>query len=397
MLTPSMAPVPSPSQPPQSPQTAEQPRSDILGAAARLAAAATRAPVGLVCLGVRGVAVWGPGLGVSSQAQPAADGNATLHLVPALVARPDASRNIRDLGDDPDFGGVLGLDGTIDGLVSVATATVRDASGATLGLVGAFDRVPRDWGYSDLDQLDGVAELLSQSAPSARQAAATRAVAETIEGLERSLGAGSVQALVEVAARSDDAALRRRASEAQTSIDRASLLRGRLRAALRSTPFAGPKAGVFDLVSTTERAVGEVSRRRRTAPLPVSSAEPHIPVHGDPQRAAVAISRCVAAALAASGGSDVAVQVSTRARQSDRLDGSVVGELSITVKGAALGANELSRVVAGLHGAEPADINQTSVQLHFAGGEARLVAPGFDATATPHGTWVTLRWPIDLG
>ncbi len=394
MLTPSMVPVPSRS---EASPSAQQPGSDILDTAARLAAAATRAPVGLVCVGVRGVAVWGAGLGFSNQALPAADGNATLHLVPALVAMPGDSRIVRDLGEDPDFGALLGLDGTIDGLISVATAPVRDANGALLGLVGAFDRVPRDWGYSDLDQLDGVAELLAQSAPSARQAAATRVVAETIEALERSLGAASVQALVEAASRSADAALRRRASEAQTSIDQASLLRGRLRAALRSTPFAGPRTRVFDLVATTERAVGEVCRRRLTPPLPVSSVEPRIPVSGDPQRAGVAISRCVAAALAAGDSSDVSVQVSTHAHQSGRFDGSVVGQLSITVKGAALGAEELSRVVAGLHGAEPADVSQTHVQLHLDGGEARLVAPGFDATATAHGTWVTLRWPIDLG
>jgi hypothetical protein len=192
--------------------------------------------------------------------------------------------------------------------------------------------------------------------------------------------------------------MRRQASEAQASIDHASLLRGRLRSALRATPFGRQRIGIFDLVTTTERAVAEVCRRRQSALLPVSSPEPHIPVSGDAERAHVAISRCVAAALAAGRHSDLSVQVSTRAVHADRIEGSVLGELSISVKGAALPVEELTQVVSGLFGSQPAaDAAATGVTLRIGDAELRLAASGFDATATSHGTWVTLWWPIDLG
>jgi hypothetical protein len=387
-----MAPAPSPDSP-FSQLPAEQP--DALVTAARLAASATGAPIGLVCLGAGEVAVWGAAPGISTAALPAPDGFASRHLVRALAADPYGARAVTALADHPVFAGVVGAE--VEGLTSVATAPIRDASGVTIGFVGAFDRVPRVWG-AELDQLDGIARLLTQSAPQLRQAAATRLVATTVEALERSLGAESIQAVLDVVAHGDDAALRRQASEAQSSIDHASVLRGRLRAALRSTPFAGPRIGIFDLVTTAERAVAEVCRRRHTTPLPVSSPEPRIPVSGDAQRAHVAISRCVAAALTAGHQSDLSVQVSTRAIQSERLDGRIVGELSISVKGAALGVPELTHVVSGLFGAQPgAEAAASAVTLRLGDGETRLVAPGFDATATAHGTWVTLRWPIDLG
>jgi hypothetical protein len=368
--------------------------SRLLARAAQLAAASTGSPIGMVCLEAGATAVWGGAAGVQTSELPAPDGFASRHLVPALAAAPGAFRNVRVLSDHPDIRGFV--DTSVDGLVSAATSPIRDAAGTTIGLVGAFDRIPRDWG-DQVEQLDAIAALLSQFPPQLRQAGLTHVVAETIQAIERSLGAESIQAVLDVAAQGEDHTLRRQVSEAQASLERASLLRGRLRAALRATPFAQPRNAIFDLVSTAERAVGEACHRHPSALLPVSRSESEIPVAGDIDRAHVAIFRCLAAALDAGHPSDISVHVTSRGLQSDRLDGSVVGELVVSVKGVALGVAALSRVLAGLIGAEPGPGQSTAVSLHLTGGETRLVAPGFEATASAHGTWVTLRWPIDLG
>ena len=105
-------------------------------------------------------------------------------------------------------------------------------------------------------------------------------VTETIHALEGSLGDGRIQAVLDIAERSEDPSLRRHVSQAQASLDYASLLRGRLRAALRATPFAPPRTAIFDLVSTTERAVRDACLRHATDILPVSCPEREIPVAG---------------------------------------------------------------------------------------------------------------------
>jgi hypothetical protein len=312
--------------------------------------------------------------------------------VPVLAAEPGAARNLRSLGDHPDLHGIAD-GGSVEGLASVGTSPIMSSSGVMVGLVAAFDRVPRDW-TPNLEALDLIADTLWQSPFQWGQITGTRLVAETIDAVERSLGGGAIQAVVDSAASASDPRWRRQASEAQAVLDHVSVLRGRLRAALRATPFAAPRVAAFDLVATAERAVAQLGRSHASTPA-VSSTEAQVPVSGDPERAFVAISRALAAAMGASHPSDIGVGVSTRTSGSERLDGSISAELSVSVRGAALGVRDLTPIVTGLHGAG-ADSAQ-AITLQIGAGETRLAAPGFEAASTSAGTWITLRWPIDLG
>ncbi len=321
MSTPSTANTPSPF---------TRKHDGALASAAHLAATSTGSAVGLVSLEAGDIAVWAGAGGVAASAVTSPDGSATRRLLAALAAAPHTSRKVRAFSEHSELKAVVGA--SVEGLVSVATSPIRDTAGATIGLVGAFDRVPRDWD-DELEQLDAIAELLSRSAPALWQAEMTHVVAGTIQSLEHSLGDGRIQAVLDIAARSEDPALRRQVSEAQASLDHVSLLRGRLRAALRATPFARPRTAIFDLVSTTEQAVGDACARHRIENVPVSCSEREIPVAGDADRAHLAIFRCVTAALHAGHPSDLSIHVGSRDLQSHRLDGSVVGELTISVKG----------------------------------------------------------------
>lgn len=381
MFSPSVVP-PRPPSPTRS--------SDALGSAAQLAALATDAPLGLVWLATGGITVWRGAPGAEADL-PRSDGFVTRHLVPVLAAQPGAARNLRSLDDHPDLRGIVA--GSVEGLASAATSPILSSSGVMVGLVAVFDRVTRDW-TPNLEALDLVAHTLWQSPSQWDQTTAPRVIAETVGAVERSLGGGAVRALVDSAAGGSDPRGRRQASEAQAVLDHVSVLRGRLRAALRSTPLGAPRVTAFDLVSTTERAVAQLGRTHAATPA-LSSAEPQVPVSGDPERAFVAISRALAAAMATSHPSDIGVGVSTRTSGSERLQGSISAELSVSIRGAALGVSELTPIVTGLHGVGSGSAHAISLQI--AAGETRLIAPGFEATATSAGTWITLRWPIDLG
>jgi hypothetical protein len=362
-------------------------------AAARLAAASTRAPIGLVWIRAGAVTVWAGAPGVSDRELPTPDSFATRHLVPALAAARSAHRGLRRITDDPDLRGLVGA--SVDGLVSAAISPVRDRTGASIGLVAAFDRVPREW-TSETDTLDGIATLLSHSPQSVGQWTATRLISETAQGIEDALGGDVIEGLIDVAAADEAPRLRRQASEARATLDRVSLLRGRLRSVLRSLPDKPSQAGTFDLIATVERAVADVCRGRAFT-LPVSSSEVAVPVSGNARKARLAVTRALVAALNTVHHADLSVSVSTRSTDSHRLEGSTVGELAVRIQGVALGVRELLPVVAALEGCGLDSGQRSSVCLRVEADETQVTAPGIAAMSSSTGTWITLRWPIDLG
>ena len=190
--------------------------------------------------------------------------------------------------------------------------------------------------------------------------------------------------------------VRRQASEVRATLDKVSLLRGRLRSVLRSLPDTPSQVGTFDLVATVERAVADVCRGRALT-LPVSSSEIAVPVSGDARKARLAITRALVAALNVAHHADLSVGVSTRSTESHRLEGSNVGELAVRVQGIALGVRELLPIVAALEGWVPVSGQRSSVCLRVAADETQVTAPGIAATSSSTGTWITLRWRIDLG
>lgn len=369
------------------------PPSDPLEAAARLAAVSAGAPVGLVWLRAGAVTVWAGAPGVAVHELPVPDSFATRHLVPALAAAHGSKRALRRLADDPDLRGVVG--DSVDGLASAVTSHIRNAAGASIGLVAAFDRVARTWA-DESDELASIATLLSLSPRGLGHLAASRVIVETAQSIEDALGGEPIRALIDVAAQDAEATVRRHASQAQTVVDKVSLLRGRLRSALRSTDIAPGSAGAFDLLSTVQRAVTDACRGHQ-ATVPVSSPEITVPVSGDARKAHLAVTRAIAVALSAAHPADLSVGVSSRSTDSHSLEGTTVGELSVRVQGVALGAPELLPIVAALDAPSRESAVAPPVRLRVAADEIHLEAPGFDATSSGSGTWMTLRWPIDLG
>ena len=176
--------------------------SDPLEAAARLAAASTHAPIGLVWIRAGAVTVWAGAHGVSDGELPTPDSFATRHLVPALAAARSSHRGLRRITDDPDLRGVVGA--SADGLVSAAISPIQDRNGTSIGLVAAFDRVPREW-TSEADTLDAIATLLSHSPQSVGQWTASRLISETAQAVEDALGGDLIEGLIDFAAADDRA------------------------------------------------------------------------------------------------------------------------------------------------------------------------------------------------
>ena len=358
-------------------------------AAARLAAAATRAPVAVVWR-EGGDVEWASG--DDGHDGPLDAGPGMRRLLPVLAANLDLARRVPSLADHPLTADLDLMDR--EGLESVATASVGDATGSHVGMVAVFDHVPREWSDLELDQLDNIASLIAREASPGGVGELATVAREATTALERSFASDGVQSLVEHAAGSDDPALRRMAWIARTALDEAADIRSRARRALRSTTLDDPVTTRFDVVPLVRDAVADVCRAYHAPTLGVSSTEATVPAAGDRPRAEATMRRALSAALASAQAHDVSVHVTTHHTAADD-PATAVAEVAIDIRGARLAIADFARIATGQpigSGSGPA-----SVAISVAAGETRLDAPGLVATATVHGTWITVQWPLVVG
>jgi hypothetical protein len=320
------------------------------------------------------------------------------HLLSTLLARITFPVIAYDLADHAATAGLSTWD--LEGLASAVLVPVRDSAGKACGLVAVFDRVLRDWTDDDVRHLLSVADLLSARASSMERLSAANAIAQAATDLERCVNTGRLQALVDAGRGAADATIQRRAGEAGTLLERAATLAGRLRSSIRAAGPLGASPDRFDLVAVVEQAAGDAARLQGVPAPQVYGAESPLPVEGAPREAHTAVVRTVSAALAVVGPEDVAAVVATRGADTASLEGTVVAEVTIDVRGASLGLTDLSRAAAGRVDTDrsPRGAGRgVGVSLSVTGTETRLVGPGIYAVASPVGTRIVLSWPVDLG
>ncbi len=366
-------------------------RADVLAACARSASALTDARLGVAYL-AEGVASW---WSKDSSGRPSSTGPIAAGVLPTMLSRIRGPVVADDLADSALVAGLSTWD--LEGLASAAVVPVLDSAGRPIGLVGAFDRFVRRWQDEDVEHLLSVAELVSERARSMERLAAASAVARAAGELELCVNTGSLHALVDAAGNATEPTVRRRASEALTLLDRAAVLAGRLRSSLQSQSAPEAIRTGFDLVAVVGHATSDAGSLLCVKPPHVHGVENSLPVAGDGRRAHAAILRAVSAALAVAPPEDTTIVTGTRGAQLATLEGSVVAQVAIDVRGASLGAADLSRVAAALFDEDLSGAGPIGLSLSISGSELRLVAPGVEAMAAPAGTRVVLSWTVDLG
>ncbi|HEY9494075.1 MAG TPA: hypothetical protein VIR15_04405 [Intrasporangium sp.] len=367
---------------------------DLLLSCARSAAALPGSRLGVASLGPDRTRWWPR----EEFDLPSARGPIATQLLPTLLARITGPVVAVDLADHAAAAGLSTWD--LEGLASAVMVPVRDSAGRPCGLVAAFDRVLRHWADDDVRHLMSVADLLSARAYSMERVSAAKAIAHVATELERCVTGGRFHALVDTGRDAADATVQRRASEAHTMLERADVLAGRLRSFIRAVGLLDAGVGTFDLVSVVAHAAGDAARVHGVPAPQVYGAESPLPVAGDSREAHTAVVRAVSAALAVVVPDDVSLVVATRGADTATLEGTVVAEVNIDVRGATLGLSDLSRVAAGRVDTDRSPFGSgrgVGVSLSVTGTETRLVGPGIYALASPVGTRVVLSWPVDLG
>lgn len=370
------------------------PDADLLSSCARAAAALPGGRLAVASLGPDCTRWWAR----EAFDRPSPDGPVASQLLPALLAQVGFPVIARDLADHAAMAGLSTWD--LEGLASAVIVPVRDTRGKACGLVAVFDRVLRDWSDDDVRHLLSVADLLSARASSMERLSAATTIAQAATELEKCVNEGRLHALVDAGRDAADATIQRRAGEADMLLERAATLGGRLRSSLRAVNLLDAGPGRFDLVAVVDQAAREAARVQGVPAPHVYGAESPLPVAGAAREGHTAVVRAVGAGLAAVGPDDVSLVTATRGADTASLEGTVVAEVTIDVRDAALGVTDLSRVAAARLDLDRSAFGSergVGVSLSVTGAESRLVGPGVYAVASPMGTRFVLSWPVDLG
>lgn len=366
-----------------------------LAAMSRLSAAATGAPIGVLCLAEPHTAhISGPA-GPSPVGPPAGSFAWSL-LASRLVDHCTEETVIPDLLDHSVAAGLSV--GDLGGATSFEGVPVRDEHGRVVGVVGVLETTVRGWSPSTRSLLGDLAKLveadLRVGAPAASPVPLGR-VGQTIADSLTTAAAG-LEGLVEHAAALDDPGLQRRAGVAERHLRTLRSQGARLRSELGVD--GSPTPVLFDLGTVVQDVIRSVSEHPYAHGLRTRLPEAGLPVSGDPAAVGEAFKQLLTTALGAAPAEAITVQLVSRAVSTASLSGTLTADLHVAISGVALGAADLSRAVSGFLRVDQGAPGQVPpVTIRVSGADVKISGRGLRARSTQQGTQVAVRWPVDLG
>lgn len=366
-----------------------------LAAMARLSAAATGAPIGVVCLSEP------PTAHISGPAGPAPVGPPAGSFAWSLLASRLADHSTEEtvIHDLLDHAVAAGLsEGELGGATSFEGVPVRDDIGRVVGVVGVLETTVRGWAPSTRSLLSDLARLVETELRSRGAVASPVPVGGMGHALADSLTAttAGLEGLVEHAVSLDDPGLQRRAGVAERHLQKLRSQCARLRSDLATD---GPPTSVlFDLGGVVQDVLRSVSEHADAYGMRSRLPEAALPVSGDPAAVGEALKQLLTTALAVAPAEAITVQLTSRAQSTDSLSGTLTADLHVGISDVALGVADLSRAVSGLLRTDqnaPGPV--PPVKIRVSGMDVKISGRVLRARSTEHGTQVAVRWPVDLG
>ncbi|EWT03527.1 hypothetical protein N865_17485 [Intrasporangium oryzae NRRL B-24470] len=368
---------------------------DRLAAMARLAAAATGAPLGVVCISEPQAAhISGPAGPVP--VGPSSGSFAWSLLASRLVEHSAAETVIPDLLDHAVAAGLS--EGDLGGVTSFEGAPVRDDRGGVVGVVGVLETTVRGWSPANRTVLDDLANLVAASLRTQHSAPSWSPPGRLGQTIADSLtaAASGLEGLVEHAGALDDPGLQRRAGVAERHLRALRSQGARIRSELSAE--GPPTAVLFDLCAVVRDVLRTLSADTYAYGLRSQLPEAALSVLGDPVAVGEALEQLLTTALAVAPAEAITVQLVSRAVSTDSLSGSLTADLHIAISGVALGAADLSRAVSGiLRTDQDAPGQVPPVTIRVSGADVKISGRGLRARSGDQGTQIAVRWPVDLG